>query len=1012
MKWIKRLLILLAGLLLGSALLIAASILILEESDYKRMLGWGAEHFLDSQLVIDGPLEIEISRNLSVSSGKIFLKADDDSYQLSIGKLHANFRLSSYLQTGTFWFNNLQLEDIRLDVKETTKDNNFSLEDFKIPPVVIAQAQFTNIEFIYQELSQGALHMLLLDELAIGELGEHQPISLYAKGQFEGQPFEIQGTSNSLTQVFEDQDPLTVKLELSSTLVNAKLQGTIAEPLNGRGLDLIIQGDISEVRDIIEIGWLEFPLLGSLQGSLNVRGDYVAPRLEAIDLHLQRGQEADLVVKGSVADARSGTGLDLQVEARSSNPQALSWLLFKKHDLMQTVHVSGTLRRDAVQFSLHDLNASAETADGTKLQVNGSTVVYPQGHRLTQADAGLAVQFSAPTLATVNLLEIDEISELGPASGSLKLALGMDALAIYNADIEIGNRKQSLMMLKGDIGYVQLLEELDLSELNLLTDIQTAQIAQLGKQLNYELPELGPARLQGKLVTQGSELILQDAKLNIGTKGQPILLANGLLATQLRDPKNFRLGLAVDLPASAFSRLGELFDYTLPELGPTHITGSLEATKSELHFKEGLLVVGTTHQPTIRTDFMLTTQLGKGSTINTKFDMAVAQLIAAFSDMQPKDLGRLQGDAIISDLDGEWGIESISLASAQTGLYHLQLSGNLKDGKPVLDGNFNIPVLRLEDINIGPLRKDKESEPSKDKSDSPHVFSRKPLDFEFLNAVDLDLLVSIDKVESEKLTINSIESQLELKNGHLIAPVHLVFEGGDTDINLDMRMAALPEYKLSIDSDNVSLGPLMAQVSNEIPIHGYSDIQLDLNTRGKTLHEMASSLSGNVDIELENIRIPKELMEILSVDIFGWVLSKSVAKQTHYNLNCVVLKFAINAGEVESKAIISDGPNMSIGGKIDMNLGEETLDIVLIPKQKKRLFASSTPVKIQGPMKEPKVDAIPAKVAIQEIGTLALLPGVFIPLRAGEKLWSLLSKNDNIGGGCENVHSLREPKNE
>ena len=33
MKWIKRLLILLAGLLLGSALLIAASILILEESD-------------------------------------------------------------------------------------------------------------------------------------------------------------------------------------------------------------------------------------------------------------------------------------------------------------------------------------------------------------------------------------------------------------------------------------------------------------------------------------------------------------------------------------------------------------------------------------------------------------------------------------------------------------------------------------------------------------------------------------------------------------------------------------------------------------------------------------------------------------------------------------------------------------------------------------------------------------------------------------------------------------------
>ena len=55
MKWIRRLLALLAGLL-GCALLLVGAVLFLEEADYKRLLIWGADRFLDSQLVIEGPV--------------------------------------------------------------------------------------------------------------------------------------------------------------------------------------------------------------------------------------------------------------------------------------------------------------------------------------------------------------------------------------------------------------------------------------------------------------------------------------------------------------------------------------------------------------------------------------------------------------------------------------------------------------------------------------------------------------------------------------------------------------------------------------------------------------------------------------------------------------------------------------------------------------------------------------------------------------------------------------------
>ena len=80
-------------------------------------------------------------------------------------------------------------------------------------------------------------------------------------------------------------------------------------------------------------------------------------------------------------------------------------------------------------------------------------------------------------------------------------------------------------------------------------------------------------------------------------------------------------------------------------------------------------------------------------------------------------------------------------------------------------------------------------------------------------------------------------------------------------------------------------------------------------------------------------------------------------------------------------------------------------------KQKARVFSSATPVKIHGPMMNPKISAVPVKAALVEVGALTLFSsGVYIPVRAAEKLWSLLRDNDKIGGGCENIYKLRDAK--
>ena len=175
MKWVKRLVVLLTSVLLFSVLTLASAVLFLEESNYKRILGWAADHFLDSQLIIKGPFKLNVSRNISLSSADITLNANDDSYRLAIGKLQISFRLGSYLQTGSFRFNKLELQDINFKVIEKPGDF-FFFEDFQIPSVVISQAHFSNLNFAYQELPPGTLHRLYLDELEVKDLGEKQAV--------------------------------------------------------------------------------------------------------------------------------------------------------------------------------------------------------------------------------------------------------------------------------------------------------------------------------------------------------------------------------------------------------------------------------------------------------------------------------------------------------------------------------------------------------------------------------------------------------------------------------------------------------------------------------------------------------------------------------------------------------------------------------------------------------------------------------------------------------------------
>jgi hypothetical protein len=114
-----RALALLVAVIFNLLLLLGLAFYLLDDDDYRQVLIWSADYFLDSQLEIEGAFSLNVDQIVELRAETIRLQANDGSYDLSIGKLDLQQRFGSYLMTGKLWFNHLHVEDLRGEVKET-----------------------------------------------------------------------------------------------------------------------------------------------------------------------------------------------------------------------------------------------------------------------------------------------------------------------------------------------------------------------------------------------------------------------------------------------------------------------------------------------------------------------------------------------------------------------------------------------------------------------------------------------------------------------------------------------------------------------------------------------------------------------------------------------------------------------------------------------------------------------------------------------------------------------------
>jgi hypothetical protein len=640
-------------------------------------------------------------------------------------------------------------------------------------------------------------------------------------------------------------------------------------------------------------------------------------------------------------------------------------------------------------------------SSGLQISANGSIDRISSTPDFSLHGTDISLSATAPSTESLSPFTDWSIPKLGQLQASARLTHKKGKLGLDNIKINIGPETESGLRItaNGSIQHISATPEFSIQGTEVGIHASSPSTESLTSLIESKIPELGQLQASAKLTDKDGLLGLENINVVVGPKTAPVLHAEGLISN-LPERKEIDLKTQFDIATATLATA--LLKRPMPELGRTQGNIHLSDADGSLGIEE--LNITATYAENLRYELQGTIDdLKERDKYAAKAELSVKDptIIGTLFDQELPSLpplnatGRLSGDHGSVNYHGD-----LILGDTET---VVDLTGSLTGERPQLVGTVTTPVLFLKDFGIKPDDSKEDEATSKPKPKGKKaLFSREPLSFEMLDDINLSLQLNIDEIRGIESAIGNVNAMLSLQDGQLlIDPAQLIFEGGAMVLDFKVDTNEPPQLALKVTADDVVLSQILAQVSENLPIEGLLNIHIDVNSTGHSPHEIASNLNGQFGLVMENGKISRKNLDLLASDVLGWAISSAAARKRHAALDCGIIRTTITKGVMTSETIYVDGPLMTIGGTGTLDLSAETIELVLMPKQKKEFWATITPVKILGPITDPKVNAIPpASVAAKKYGGLVLVPQIFIPVKALGYLYRLVDDGDGSGKGC------------
>ena len=845
--------------------------------------------------------------------------------------------------------------------------------------------------------------------------------------KMEDQQLKLAGfikDSKILKSIFPNDFPLLSEVQVSSNIaIGNKLVFNDVD-LRGKddnGLQIILKGKTSVVfsspdqpfRDmelfaevtsptsrqseyfIIE-GWPEM-------GRSHIRATLISPSdkyLGIKDIDIEQGSnDFGMTIKGEIGqallteDPNTGIELDFAIFSSSTANIAKAFDLslpeFGKTSL--TGHFSGS----KLSSTVDDINLSTTNKKHTKLGVIGKLKFdsFENPHPLKSAE--LKLKLNSPGIANVGDIMDVVTPNLGAFDLTADLTGSGNVLMAKNVTAQIGEPGKQHLMLNGVIANILVNKPGSFSGVNLVGRMNVSSTNQVVKELLFEsIDNFGP--LQGAFKASGSyeKLAFTELDFSLGQQQGLFTTATGTIPLVALRPDIKIKDIKVELKSAAKSSnsLTSLFDLSIPEMGRIKASANLEIKNKKVGLHNLKVQIGSSDTFWFQAQGVID-EITRDTLIelDSRLEIPdVARLGKEWTDSLP-DIKSLSAVGEIKS-DGEIGFYTGQINVGQTKITS-NFSGSLRKELRSVQGKIYIPELYLADFGISPDKEKKKKEEKGDKKS--HFFSREAIDMDKLKALDIQINLDIDGVIGSEYSIDAVDIGLAINNGYVkIDPGSVVYEGGSVNFSGYITNDDNPIYDFQAEGNDIIVGDALSQFGFLNLKKGTANIFIDLDSHGKSPYEVASNLNGKIGVVIENAQVLRKDLNLLAVDLVGWVVDTSTTRSEYANIDCAIFRADVKDGKLESSTLYSDSYYMTLGGNVSIDFKKEEIDMILLPKQKQKLWSSVTPVKIKGPLVDPSISAIPYETAAMEYPGYVLIPQIYIPAQILGYMFRTMTKDD------------------
>ncbi len=364
-------------------------------------------------------------------------------------------------------------------------------------------------------------------------------------------------------------------------------------------------------------------------------------------------------------------------------------------------------------------------------------------------------------------------------------------------------------------------------------------------------------------------------------------------------------------------------------------------------------------------------------------------------------VGPYRLSARVSDRDGAYRVKGLQASlgdSNLTGDVSLDTGGK----RPKVTASLTSSSLDLDAFTGGGEAEGKEKTEKSEKSGETEekgedagkpaeaagrrVFSAAPLPLDALAAADAEVKFRGGRVVAGGVTLESVAIDLALANGRLtLEPVSAELKGGALkgEATVEVRGKAAPTVKASLAADKVDVGALLRDMGVTEVLEAKADLGLNVQGQGRSMHELMAGLDGRLGVIMGEGRLDNEYVDLIGADLLQQV-APWAPKREDTNVKCFVTGWDVAEGTAKVRDFLFATERVTIGGKGEVTLGTEELDLLLTPRPKDAsLLSLAVPIRVGGTLASPTARPDTASVAKGIAGAalgVAINPlGILVP---------------------------------